>query len=383
MTADSNATINETNELNNFVTRSFVVNAPNPSITTSLSQYDIKPDSDIIISGEITNSISHSKLSGVQVVVAVYNSQGVRISNDNYTTTTATDGSFSKVVHVPADLASGMYMLRVTAIVPGGTAVIQDSPQFQVTTQGSEIGISIWIWIVIIAVVLAVILIGSLLIYRGLGRMVECGECGALIPETSKRCPKCGVEFESGTAKCSQCGAWIPATSKECPECGAKFATEPIAEEENEYIKKMRGEYDEFVSPYREQAKGVLGKKYSEAKFAEWWKKQPSYVPFERWLSQEEEKRKVAGTAFPCPVCGTLNPKGSAICHKCGTVFEALKGAEGQPEGAVKEGDQKPLRRIVRRPAEKKLIPKKESKSEEGSLPEQPAAIQPEEPKTP
>ncbi len=383
VTADSNMTINETNELNNVVTRTFVVNAPNPSITASLSQYDIKPDSDIIISGEITNSISHSKLSGVQVIVAIYNSQGVRMSSDNYSTTSATDGSFSKVVHVPADLASGMYMLRVTAIVPGGTPVVQDSPQFQVTTQGSEIGISIWIWILIIAVVLAVILIGSFLIYRGLGRMVECGECGALIPETSKRCPKCGVEFESGTAKCSQCGAWIPATSKECPECGAKFASEPMAEEENEYIKKMRGEYDEFVSPYREQAKAALGKKYSEAKFAEWWKKQPSYVPFERWLSQEEEKRKVAGTAFPCPVCGTLNPKGSAICHKCGTVFEALKGVEGQPEGTVKESEQKPLRRIVRRPAEKKLIPKKDAKSEEGALPEQPAAMPPEEPKTP
>jgi hypothetical protein len=128
----------------------------------------------------------------------------------------------------------------------------------------------------------------------------------------------------------------------------------------------------------------VLGKKYSEAKFADWWKKQPSYVTFERWLSQEEEKRKVAGTAFPCPVCGTLNPKGSAICHKCGTVFEALKGAEG-PEGAVKEGEQKPLRRIVRRPAEKKLIPKKDAKPEEGAQaqPEQPSEDNPEEPKSP
>ena len=97
----------------------------------------------------------------------------------------------------------------------------------------------------------------------------------------------------------------------------------------------------------------------------------------------EEEKRKIAGTSFACPVCGTLNPKGSAICHKCGTVFDALKGSEGAPEGAVKAGDQKPLRRIVRRPAEKKLIPKKDAKPEEEALnvPEQPAAMRPEEPK--
>jgi uncharacterized repeat protein (TIGR01451 family) len=381
VTANSNATFEEANETNNVVITNFVVNAPNPSIDTSLDQYSLKPDSDITISGEITNSITHSTLSGVQVIVAIYNSQNVRVG-DNYSTTSSSTGAFSKIVHIPADLASGTYYLKVTAIVPGGTPRVENSPQFQVVV-GSEIGIPLWVWILIIVLVLASILIGSWLIYRGLGRMVECGECGALIPEASKRCPKCGVEFESGTAKCSQCGAWIPGTSKECPECGAKFATEPMAEQENEYIKKMRGEYDEFVTPYREQAKSALGKKYSEAKFAEWWKKQPSYVTFERWLSQEEEKRKVAGTAFPCPVCGTLNPKGSAICHKCGTVFDALKGAEGQPEGAVKEGEQKPLRRIVRRPAEKKLIPKKEAKPEEGALPEQPAAIQPEEPKSP
>jgi hypothetical protein len=75
--------------------------------------------------------------------------------------------------------------------------------------------------------------------------------------------------------------------------------------------------------------------------------------------------------------------KGSAICHKCGTVFDALKGTEGGPGGAVKEGDQKPLRRIVRRPAEKKLIPKKEGKPEEGVPPEQPSEGNPEEPKSP
>ncbi len=384
--ADADGSINETNELDNSITTSFVVKAPNPSIYSILSQYEIKPDADLTVSGEITNSLTHSKLSGVQVIVAIYNSQGIRMS-DNLTTTTTSLGAFSRSLHVPADLTEGTYVVKVTAIVPGGSAVTEESPQFHVSTQGSEIGIPLWVWILVILMVLAIIIGFSIYLYKyGLGRMVECGECGSLIPEASKRCPKCGVEFESGTAKCSQCGAWIPATSKECPECGAKFATEPMVEEENEYIKKMRGEYDQFVNPYRDQAKSALGKKYSEAKFAEWWKKQPSYVTFERWLSQEEEKRKVAGTAFPCPVCGTLNPKGSAICHKCGTVFDALKGgAEGAPEGAVKEGEQKPLRRIVRRPAEKKLIPKKEAKPEEepSNLPEQPAAMQPEEPKTP
>jgi ribosomal protein L40E len=221
----------------------------------------------------------------------------------------------------------------------------------------------------VFVVVAAAIIIGSILLYRNaLGRMVECGECGALVPEASKRCPKCGVEFETGTAKCSQCGAWIPANSTECPECGAKFVNQPLAEEESEYIKKMRQEYELHVDQYREQAKGVLGKKYSEPKFQEWWKKQTSFITFEKWLAQEEDKRKSTGGAFPCPVCGTLNPKGSTVCHKCGTVFE--KTISGEPLQGAEQPQQteaKPTRRIVRRPAEKKMIPKK---PEEGVPPE-------------
>jgi len=193
--------------------------------------------------------------------------------------------------------------------------------------------------------------------YRtGLGRMVECGECGALIPESAKKCPKCGTVFETGTAKCSQCGAWIPAAATECPECGAKFVTEPMAEEEDEYIKGMRRHYDAYVDNFREQGKAALGKKYNETRFLEWYKKQPSYISFERWLSQEEEKRKTA-TAFACPVCGTLNPRGSTICNKCGTVFGGQAGAAEPAEAAAVE--QKPIRRIVRRPAEKKVVQKK------------------------
>jgi hypothetical protein len=61
------------------------------------------------------------------------------------------------------------------------------------------------------------------------------------------------------------------------------------------------------------------------------------------------------------------------VCHKCGTVFD--QKAEGTESPT--EGEQKPMRRIVRRPAEKKLIPKKEAKPEEPKseeeLPEQPS----------
>ena len=56
----------------------------------------------------------------------------------------------------------------------------------------------------------------------GLGKLVECGECGAFIPEGEKKCPKCGAVFETDTARCSECGGWIPVKSKSCPECGAE-----------------------------------------------------------------------------------------------------------------------------------------------------------------
>jgi ribosomal protein L37AE/L43A len=128
-----------------------------------------------------------------------------------------------------------------------------------------------------------------------------------------------------------------------------------MAVEEDEYIKGMRRRYDAYVDTFREQGKAALGKKYNETRFLEWYKKQPSYISFERWLSQEEEKRKTA-TAFACPVCGTLNPRGSTICHKCGTVFGGTASGVEPSEAAAVE--QKPIRRIVRRPAEKKVVQK-------------------------
>ncbi|MEM2899678.1 MAG: zinc ribbon domain-containing protein [Thermoplasmata archaeon] len=55
------------------------------------------------------------------------------------------------------------------------------------------------------------------------GKFVECGECGAFIPENTKKCPNCGTDFEEEIAKCSVCEAWVPATSVQCPECGVPF----------------------------------------------------------------------------------------------------------------------------------------------------------------
>jgi RNA polymerase subunit RPABC4/transcription elongation factor Spt4 len=193
----------------------------------------------------------------------------------------------------------------------------------------------------------------SLYLYRvGLGRMVECGNCGALIPEASKHCPKCGVEFESDTAKCSECGAWIPSKAESCPECGAKFMTEPMeAGQAPGYIEAMRKQYEEYIGGFRDQAKAALGNKYSEEKFMEWLQTEPNYLPFEEWLRKEEMSRRSG--VFPCPACGTLNPRDSKICNRCGTVFDQ----EGKAEAPKAEEKKSPFRRIVRRSSETKEEP--------------------------
>jgi len=367
-TLDSVFMIEEINENNNALARDFVVNPPEPEITVSTDRNSYGADQEVLIFGKVTNSINGDPLANVKLVISLVAAQTKVNIGGNVTVYTNTKGEYSTSRPIPSNAASDDYAAEVEVHV-GDRVVTEYSAPFDYTAPGTETEVPLWIWILIIVLVLAVIVIFSFLMYRKLGRLVECGECGALIPESSKKCPKCGVEFETGTAKCSQCGAWIPASSTECPECGAKFVTEPLAEEESEYIRNMREQYEAYVNPYREQAKQILGKKYSEAKFQEWWKKQPSYMSFEKWLSQEEEKRKASGTPFPCPVCGTLNPRGANICSKCGTVFDRSMIPEA---GATTAEPSKPTRRIVKRPAEKKAAPKKEEGGEQLEQPEEP-----------
>jgi len=227
----------------------------------------------------------------------------------------------------------------------------------------------------VIAVIVAVVVGFTLYTYKyGLGKLVECGECGSFVPAASKRCPKCGVEFEAGTMKCSECGQWVPSSAVECPNCGVKFVGEPEGED-LDYLDRMRTEYDSMVSEYRELSKSQLGKKFSDKRFEEWWKAHPNYVSFEDWLAKEEEKRKEG--PVPCTVCGTLNPREATVCHKCGTIFapsEEAAATEAVPEAeAPEQPSQVPPKRppeggagaaaapkmVVRRPIDRKVVPKK------------------------
>ncbi len=176
----------------------------------------------------------------------------------------------------------------------------------------------LFILILLIVAVAAVLLVGVLLARYGLGRLVECGECGAFIPEGEKKCPKCGAVFETETAKCSECGAWIPVDSKSCPECAAVFAG--IEKEKKDYIERMKLQYAEYVDQYRNEAKDELGEDMTDEEFMDWWKASPKYIGFEEWLKREEELRK--GKTYTCPSCNTINPESATICFKCGTVFK-------------------------------------------------------------
>lgn len=342
---------------NDNISTGFNVTPPQPLIVIDLGGItNYKPDTNVFVRGTITNEISDQPLPGLTVTTSLTDVLGNQIGDASTTSTTST-GYFETLVYIPPGLERGDYMIKVEVEISG--AAYFNTQQIYVEPIFEESSIPWWVWLIIIVVVAAVIIGFSLYLYKyGLGKMVECGECGSLIPENSKKCPKCGVLFETGTAKCSECGAWIPASANVCPECGAKFIGEAIGEEEDEYIKKMREQYDSMLDDERSRAKEEIGKKYSEAKFIAWWKKQPNYVSFESWLSEEEEKRKSG--AFPCPVCSTLNPRGSSICHKCGTLFETKVAEKEEPK-------KRPLRRIVRRPAGKS----KADQAEEGEIGEE------------
>jgi ribosomal protein L40E len=394
VSVDIDNTFTEKDEANNQATLSFTVDKPSMTISV------VSDDTEYKAGNAMGLKVYVLYLSGggvpmlPGVVIALWDSHNNIIDVANVTGKTFTtdwNGVISINAVLPGDLKTGQY--TVHASVWGDTGA---SSAVQINGIAAGRGIPLIIWLIVIVAVIAVVVGVILYTYKyGLGKLVECGECGAFIPASNKRCPKCGVEFESGTMKCSECGAWVPAESTECPNCGVKFVGEEA--EEGDYLDKMRKEYDEMVSKYREIAKSELGKKFSDKRFEEWWKQQPSYISFEDWLAKEEARRKEG--PVPCPVCGSLNPKEATVCHKCGTVFGAARtsppGGRGPPPAAqpraaapaeeeemlieqqIPQAQQQPQivvpKMVIRRPVDRKVVPKKiiktpvSGETEEGS----------------
>ncbi len=353
-------------------------------ITSDASEYKAGTNAEVTLyifyGAEAPASGAEKAVSGLPGISVNLVSPGGDILKHADAISTSTGGQAVFTVVLDGELETGQYTL-----VPVVLGDEQPSSSITISVDGavSGRGIALWVWLAIIGVIVGSVLgVTAYIYFRGLGKLVECGECGAFIPAGNKRCPKCGVEFEVGTMKCSECGAWVPAESTECPNCGVKFVGEEIGEED--YLEKMRGEYDEMVSKYRELAKPELGKKFSDKKFEEWWATQPTYISFEDWLAKEEEKHKEG--PVPCPVCGTMNPKESSVCHKCGTVFGVEKDVPPgeQPPTPPSSGEQVPEpsrvepappgekapeqpsppqaaapKMVIRRPIDRKVVPKK------------------------
>jgi len=188
-------------------------------------------------------------------------------------------------------------------------------------------------WIIIIIILIVVAVIGGITAYLyfvGLGKTVQCGECGAFIPEGAKKCPKCGVEFEDEVAKCSVCGSWVPIDVKNCPDCGTEFTVG--TEDLDDYEAKMKRQYDDIVRKFKQEAKGELGAEFTETEFQTWWATQATFVTFDQWLQEEEEMKRMGSK--PCHSCGTENSVTAKICHKCGTIMEA-EAAKPKPKKPV------------------------------------------------
>ena len=159
------------------------------------------------------------------------------------------------------------------------------------------LGLPLWIWLAIAAAVVAAILAFLFVARRqAAGKLVECGECGNLIPEDATVCPKCGAEFESDLIRCSRCASTIPADSKFCPECAAQLLGKPGEGGED----AERQGYADFTEKYRAEGKRELGENFNEGSFWDWWKRQPTYTSYSQWkLQQGQGTSRVGMTAPP------------------------------------------------------------------------------------
>ena len=205
-------------------------------------------------------------------------------------------------------LSPGSYTLEVTATYNGAASAPYGLPgTYTVPSPSSPtknfldqvfFGLPFWAWLAIAAAIVLGLVAFLLLARRSAaGKLVECGECGNLIPEDATVCPKCGAEFEVDLIRCSRCASTIPANSKYCPECAAQLLGKAgEAGEEAE-----RQSYADFTEKFRAEAKRELGENYSEGAFWDWWKRQPTYTSYGQWKLQQGQGTPRTGMTAPPP----------------------------------------------------------------------------------
>jgi RNA polymerase subunit RPABC4/transcription elongation factor Spt4 len=224
------------------------------------------------------------------------------------------------------------YLGDSATFVPIGTVTI---------TTASTGGLSLfWIILIVAIVVVAAVLAFFLLRRIGKGSLVECGECGELIPDSTVACPKCGAEFEKEMVRCSRCGSTIGATSAVCPECSVLL----IGKDED----PSAPAYARFTERYRIQARKELGENYNEGSFWEWWKRQGSYMPFNTW------KQQIAGSPGMLP--GAMSPQMANMESMRQQQEAAMQmGAQPQLQGAPPQQPMQPVEGAAPQPGEGKM----------------------------
>lgn len=317
--------VEEFDETNNVINNSFSFLASSYSVTITdpIAGQSVNISQEtLVVIGTVTDQ-NGDGVEGVEV--------SVEFLEQTYTGTSSFGGSLYIII-TNLSAEPGTHTLTISA------DGISDIP-VSIQLIGVEDGLP-WMLIIILVIVIVGAAIGGITAYLyffGLGKTVECGNCGAFIPESADKCPKCGTEFETETAKCSVCGAWVPMDAKTCPECESEFT---IGEVEGiDYEAQMKKQYDNVVNGFKEQAKKELGNKYSEKAFQAWWAKQPTFITFEQWLKEEEEMKKLGSK--PCPYCATPNSVTATICHKCGTIMEDEKKEAPPKKEEAKPGPKK------------------------------------------
>lgn len=207
---------------------------------------------------------------------------------------------------LPSSMANGQYSVLVSAYHQGRTVSHNVTDEFSVGPPPSGapsfwnqkiLGlIPLWLLLVIIAAVIVGLVLFLVVVQRGAkGKLVECGECGNLIPEDATTCPKCGAEFEADLVRCSRCGSTIPSNSEVCPECAAQL----LGKGDQETTDPERQGYADFVGRFRAEAKKELGDNYGEGAFWDWWKRQATYLPYSQWKLQQSQGSRAGMTAPP------------------------------------------------------------------------------------
>ncbi len=336
---DSENIVDESSETNNLINGTVEIREMQLTvyITSPMNGQEINIDeqNSLFIVGSTTDSVDNGAVSGITLNIGIRNVETGALTSE--TVVSGSDGRFSAQINLPAN--PGNYELVVTAQRPDGTALTPSYAPISLSLQRPVpvTEFPFWMIILIVAAIAAGIVVGAILYLRkyALGKYVECGQCGKMIPAGSDKCPYCGAVFDKETVKCSACGAWIPADAKECPKCGAKFLV--TGKEIVDYETQMKKQYEEFVEKFRRQAREQMGKDFTEEKFQQWWKSQKSYVTFEDWLKREEERKKKGGIL--CPECGALNSKTDIVCHVCGSPLrptkKKLKAEEGIEKAAI------------------------------------------------